>query len=66
MHGTGDHMVPVDGSRVLAETIKKTGWKTDLIFDEISQGVTQHGFDATWTLKDEKLKKRLDWISEVL
>ena len=66
MHGVQDSAVPAEGSRKFADEVKKVGWKTELVYDEISEGVTEHGFDGTWTLDDEKLKKRLDWISEIL
>ena len=66
LHGKEDTMVPVEGSRVFVDEVKKAGWETELIYDEVSDEPSEHGFDATWTLKDEKLKKRLDWITEVL
>ena len=58
-------MVPAEGSRVFVEEVKKKGWKTEVIHDEIGDEPSEHGFDATWTMADEKLMKRLNWISEV-
>ena len=65
LHGKEDTLVPAEGSRVFIEEVKKVGWKTEVMYDEISDEPSEHGFDATWTVGDEKLKKRLDWISEV-
>ena len=52
---------------MFAEEVKKKGWKTELIYDEISDEFSDHGFDGPWVFGSKKLlDDRLAWISKGL
>lgn len=65
LHGKDDNAVPAQGSIEFAEEVSRAKLRSDLILDVIDNEPSEHGFDATWTMNDEKLTKRLSWINEV-
>ena len=60
----GDSGVPARGTVRFEQEAKRLNSSVDLVLDVISSEPGEHGFDRTWTMKDEKLTKRLDWINQ--
>lgn len=65
LHGKDDIGVPARCSIHFADEVNKAPVRSDLILDVIDDEPSYHGFDATWTMNDEKLTKRLSWLNEV-
>lgn len=65
LHGKDDTAVPVQGSIDFSDEAKKASERSYMILDVVDDEPSEHGFDSTWTMNDEKLTKRLSWINEV-
>lgn len=65
LQGKDDTGVPAEGAIAFARELDKSAATIDCKLDIIDDEPSEHGFDRTWTMKDEKLTKRLDWINEV-
>ncbi|KAI1612822.1 Alpha/Beta hydrolase protein [Exophiala viscosa] len=64
LQGKDDTGVPPEGSIAFEKAVLQNSWSTELILDVIHDEPSEHGFDRTWTMADEKLTKRLDWINQ--
>lgn len=64
LQGKDDTGVPAQGAERFEQAVREVTPLTELVLDIISSEPSEHGFDRTWKLEDEKLKKRLDWINQ--
>lgn len=64
LQGKDDSGVPARGAIYFEQEARNLNPSVDLVLDIIISESSEHGFDRTWTMKDEKLTKRLDWINQ--